>query len=136
MKLIRLEQAQNTVAAICSDRNECETLDFLHAVPTNMTSHARGMRVLFERYAKGGRALLTKELFHEADSAAGIWEFRKGRLRVFCFMDGGSLIIATHGIVKKTQKADRAAVALASSLRDQYLRDKQLQCVVWEDSHK
>ena len=119
-----MERQQNTVAAACSHRGECEVLEFLRTVPSDMAAHAKGMRSLFGRYAQRGRANLTTEMFHEADKQEGIWEFRKGRLRIFCFMDDGRLVIATHGAVKKTQKADRQEIARAVEIKRRYFADK------------
>lgn len=99
-------------------------LEFLRQAPPDMVAHAKGLRVFFVRYARGGRMTLTAEMFHEANKKEGIWEFRKGRLRVFCFMDGGQLIIATHGAIKKTQKADPQDIARAVEIKRRYFADK------------
>lgn len=65
-----------------------------------------GMFALFQRYAAAGRQKLPTAVFHEADRGSGVWQFIKGRLRVFCFIDDGAMVVLTHGMVKKTQKAD------------------------------
>lgn len=100
-------------------------LAFIRQRPADQAASARGFKALFQRYAETGRAGLTTELFHEVDASAGIWEFIKGRLRCFCFMDHAEhLTILTHGVVKKTPKADRQAVAAAVAVKARYLAAK------------
>jgi len=92
------------------------------------------MPALFERYAAAGRLQLTTAVFHEANKQEGIWQFIKGRLRVFCFMDeDGTLLVLTHGAIKKQQKADRQEVARAVRLRDAYLSAKRNGNLEWEN---
>ena len=69
---------------------------------------------------------MTTDWFHEANKQSGIWQFIKGRLRVYCFMDDGDLVILTHGSVKKTQKADPKQIERAVAQKAQYERDKAL----------
>ena len=91
-----------------------------------MKSSAKGFKVLFERYAAMGRQGLTSDMFHEANKEEGIWEFVKGRLRVFCFLDRGDLVILTHGAIKKSQKASHSEVVHAVRVKKEYLADKQI----------
>ena len=59
-----------------------------------------------------------------------IWEFRtlynKIAYRLFAFWDENekSLIVATHGIVKKTGKTPKKEIEKAKQLRDVYLKLK------------
>ena len=78
--------------------------------------------------------LLDPETFKKlADT--DIWEFRtyfnKQRYRVLAFWDKtqpiDTLIIATHGFVKKTQKTPQKEINKALSIRDLYFRSKQKQ---------
>ena len=78
--------------------------------------------------------LLDPETFKKlADTE--IWEFRtyfnKQRYRVLAFWDKtqpiDTLIIATHGFVKKTQKTPQKEINKALSIRDLYFRSKQKQ---------
>lgn len=109
-----------SVAAKTTDSVE----NFLHESSKQWPGHARGCYALFERYAEYGRNGMTADWFHEANKQSGIWQFIKGRLRVYCFMDGGDLIILTHGSVKKTQKADPSQIERAVALKTQYEQDK------------
>ena len=76
--------------------------------------------------------LLDPEVFKKlADS--DIWEFRtyfnKRRYRVLAFWDKGkpidTLVIATHGFIKKTQKTPQKEINKALSIREQYFNSKQ-----------
>jgi hypothetical protein len=134
MKLVILEKGQNqVVAGLEGDEGHetCPVLDFLRNQPANLQGTAKGFRALFKRYADGGRALLTPELFHEASASEGIWEFIKGPLRVFCFQDGGNLVILSHGNRKKRQTANPQDVARAVELRRRYHQAKQTHQLTW-----
>ena len=69
------------------------------------------------------------ELFAKLDGTE-IWEFRtlynKTKYRLFAFWDtqAETLVIATHGIVKKTQKTPKKEIAKAEKLRQAYFKQK------------
>lgn len=60
-----------------------------------------------------------------------IWEFRtlynKTKYRLFAFWDTetDTLVIATHGIVKKTQKTPKKEIAKAEKIRKEYFKEKK-----------
>ena len=72
---------------------------------------------------------IDKELFKKLGDT-GIWEFRTlfngVCYRLFAFWDTeeDALVIATHGIVKKTQKTPAREIARAEALRQEYFNDK------------
>ena len=59
-----------------------------------------------------------------------IWEFRtlynKTAYRLFAFWDKDkdTLVIATHGIIKKTQKTPSKEIAKAEAIRKEYFKNK------------
>ena len=59
-----------------------------------------------------------------------IWEFRtlynKTAYRLFSFWDKDkeTLVIATHGIIKKTQKTPSKEIAKAEAIRKEYFKNK------------
>lgn len=76
--------------------------------------------------------LLDPEAFKKlADT--DIWEFRtlfnKKRYRVLAFWDKAqpvdTLVIATHGFIKKTQKTPQKEINKAISIRELYFKNKQ-----------
>jgi len=78
------------------------------------------------RVSKGERDL---EIFKKLENT-DIWEFRtlyeKTAYRLFAFWDTEeeALIVATHGIIKKTQKTPQKEVAKADAMRKEYFNDK------------
>lgn len=125
MKLRIIEQGKNRVSATLNESGCCEVLDFLATAPSNYQSSAKGFKSLFQRYAQGGRQMLTDATFHEASRENDIWEFIKGQLRIYCFKDSnGQVVILSHGIIKKSQKAKKQDIERAVTLREQYLKAK------------
>ena len=72
---------------------------------------------------------MDKELFKKLDNSE-IWEFRTlfngNCYRLFSFWDTetDTLVIATHGIVKKTQKTPKKEITKAEEIRKQYFELK------------
>ena len=60
-----------------------------------------------------------------------IWEFRtlynKVKYRLFAFWDSqaDTLVIATHGIIKKTQKTPKKEIDKAERIRQEYFKAKK-----------
>lgn len=79
------------------------------------------------RVQKGER---DKELFKKLDGSE-IWEFRtlynKTYYRLFAFWDKdeNTLVVATHGIVKKSQKTPPNEIAKAEGIRKLYFENKK-----------
>lgn len=74
---------------------------------------------------------INNELFKKLENSDGIWEFRtlyqKIAYRLFAFWDTESdtLIVATHGIIKKTQKTPSKEIAKAEKLKEIYFNNKK-----------
>ena len=72
---------------------------------------------------------IDKELFKKLGNSE-IWEFRtlfNGMCyRLFAFWDTEieALVIATHGMVKKTQKTPKKEIEKAERIRQEYFNDK------------
>lgn len=79
-----------------------------------------------DRVAGGER---NNELFKKLDST-DIWEFRtlynKTAYRLFAFWDTDeeTLVITTHGIIKKTNKTPQKEIAKAEDIRKRYFEQK------------
>lgn len=73
---------------------------------------------------------INKELFKKLEDSDGIWEFRtlyqKTAYRLFAFWDTReeTLVIATHGIVKKTQKTPQKEIAKAEEIKRKYFETR------------
>lgn len=133
MKLRLLSQKHFRVASV-AEKSSGGVEEFLHEAAKQWPAHAKGCHALFERYAEYGRQGMMADWFHEADKQCEIWQFKKGRLRVYCFLDDGDLIILTHGSIKKSQKADPKQVERAVILKAQYKRDKALNKIIFLES--
>ena len=100
-----------------------EADEFLYSLPYKVYQ-----KVVYNIH-KVEQGVLDKELFKKLDDT-DIWEFRtlfNGNIyRMFAFWDTETetLIIATHGIIKKTQKTPQKEIAKAESLRKEYFNDK------------
>lgn len=73
---------------------------------------------------------INKDLFKKLENSDGIWEFRtlyrKIAYRLFAFWDTEkeTLVIATHGIIKKTQKTPSKEIAKAEEIKRKYFEIK------------
>lgn len=73
--------------------------------------------------------LIERELFKKLENS-DIWELRTlfngicYRLFAFWDTETEALVIATHGIVKKTQKTPKKEIKKAESIRKEYFEDK------------
>lgn len=73
---------------------------------------------------------IDKDIFKKLENSE-IWEFRTlyngiaYRLFSFWDTDQGTLVVATHGIIKKTQKTPAKEIAKAEALRNEYFNDKK-----------
>lgn len=71
-----------------------------------------------------------QELFKKLEGT-GIWEFRtlyngiKYRLLAFWDTEADTLVVATHGFVKKTQKTPAKEIAKAEAIRKEYFNEKK-----------
>lgn len=72
---------------------------------------------------------MDRELFKKLDGT-DIWEFRTlydgicYRLLAFWDTEKDTLVIATHGFVKKTQKTPQKEIVRAEAIRREYFNDK------------
>lgn len=100
-----------------------EALTFVRSLPLNV------QQKITYNYKKIEHGIVDKELFKKLENSE-IWEFRTlfngNCYRLFSFWDTetGTLIVATHGIVKKTQKTPQKEIAKAEEIRQQYFELK------------
>jgi len=133
-----LESATRKVAAVTEENangsEKCPVTDFLHSQPKERSGTAKGFKSLFERYAEGGRNKLTAALFHEVNNKENIWEFIKGGLRVFCYVDNDEkLVLLSHGALKKKQKVSQKDLKHAISVKKKYLEAKKESNIILEN---
>lgn len=101
-----------------------EAIAFLKSIPY---SAADKMNYIIHRVMAGER---NRELFKKLEKSE-IWEFRalynKTAYRLFAFwdIDEEKLVIATHGIIKKSQKPPAKEIAKADDFRKRYFELKK-----------
>jgi len=85
---------------------------------------------IFFNITKVMNGVKDKELFKKLDGSDDIWEFRtkydgmEYRLLAFWDKDTQRLVIATHGMVKKTWKIPTKEIDRAEALRKKYYESK------------
>ncbi len=100
-----------------------EALEFLRNIPEQVRDK---FNYNIHRIAKGEK---NSEIFKKLDGT-DIWEFRtlynKTAYRLFAFWDKEkeTLVIATHGFIKKTQKTPSREIAKAEAIRKEYFKNK------------
>lgn len=123
MQLQRLPfRGKYTLLAVCDNHGEPELLKFFESLGANLEKNADHMLQLLERVAATGPPRNT-DISHSIQD--DIWEFIKGRLRVFWFYDEGHVVVCTHGIVKKSQKTPAQAIEHAKNARSVYFEAKK-----------
>ncbi len=100
-----------------------EALAFVRSLPQKVQEK------ITYNYLKIEQGIMDKELFKKLDGS-DIWEFRTlfngNCYRLFSFWDTetDTLVIATHGIIKKTQKTPTKEIIKAEETRKQYFEQK------------
>lgn len=102
-----------------------EARDFIQSLAKDVR---RKIGTNIRRVQKGERDV---ELFKKLEGAE-IWEFRtvynKTCYRLFAFWDRDSdaWVVATHGIVKKTQKTPIKEISKAEEIKKRYFENKKI----------
>ena len=100
-----------------------EALTFVRSLPLKV------QQKITYNYKKIEHGIVDKKKKKKIENSE-IWEFRTlfngNCYRLFSFWDTetGTLIVATHGIVKKTQKTPQKEIAKAEEIRQQYFELK------------
>lgn len=83
---------------------------------------------------KAANGYMDKEIFKKLDST-DIWESRtlyKGiqyRLLAFWDTESETLVVVTHGFIKKTQKTPRKEISKAETMRKMYFESKKQRAI-------
>lgn len=95
--------------------------DFLSDENADFLANRAALVELLEMVSVDGLNGLPTALCHLADQKNGIYEFVKGRLRLYFFKGvNGDIAVCTVGTVKKTQKVDPAMVDAAKKMKAEY----------------
>ncbi|RHU26133.1 type II toxin-antitoxin system RelE/ParE family toxin [Parabacteroides sp. TM07-1AC] len=99
-----------------------EAIDFLDSIDVKARA-----KIMYN--VNKSKFVLDKELFKKLDGT-DIWEFRSVyngiayRLLAFWDTEKDTLVIATHGFIKKTQKTPLKEIVKAKEIRKQYFDSK------------
>lgn len=91
----------------------------------------KAQQKIYYNIFKVEEGVMEVEIFKKLENTE-IWEFRTlyngvcYRLLAFWDTDEDTLIIATHGIIKKTQKTPAKEIAKAENIRSEYFKHKGL----------
>ncbi len=123
MVLFQLHNRSDTLYhlfAVGSTNRKCELLEFLNKLEENYRANRDDLYLLLDRIARDGPPRIA-DICHKVSRE--IWVLVKGDLRIFWFYgEERRMIICTHGIIKKDQKAKRA-IKHAEEIREAYLRE-------------
>lgn len=104
------------------DEEHCQVLEFLEKLDEESNTDANRLRDLILRTADHGP---TQNIHHYRLLEDKIWEMKAPNgSRIFWFYDANRIIICTHGMVKKKQKANRQDIEKAKLIRQQYLAER------------
>jgi len=123
MKLLRLAREKWDVLAVCDEDWTCQVVEFLLGLEGKSRSGEKMLHLLRQRVASAGpprNIEISKEL------EDGIFEFRRGQVRVLWFYDAGRVVVCTHGIWKQEQKLPKREIRKAKDIRTRYWRAKSV----------
>jgi len=128
MIALRFARATWDVLLLADDKGRCEVLGVLE---TQVDAGGKGMVALLERVARHGPPTNNVDLSSPLDD--GIFEFRKGAVRLLWFYDGGRVVVGCNAYKKQGQKLPSRHLDTAKSRRDAYLNAKRAGTLEIED---
>ena len=106
-----------------ADGVSCPVLEFLREQSEIKPDQVANLAALLERTALDGPST-NETKFKKVEGSKGLFEFKSYQMRLYCFFDGGNLIICTNGAVKKRDKANPADLVRAEEWRNLYFAAK------------
>lgn len=104
------------------DGETCPAEEFLLCGEESTRSSREGLLLFLKHVSENGIHNVPAAWTREVDKRNKIFEFKKGDLRLFFFKgENGQITVCTSGVLKKSQKVDKAAVTHAVKLKDQYM---------------
>jgi hypothetical protein len=97
MKLRGIARGSWVVLAVCSDRGDCQLVEFLNELGGGASAEARKLMAVLTRASQQGPPRSKQRSNTLGD---GIFEFKSGSLRALYFYDGERLIVCSHGFLQ------------------------------------
>ncbi|WP_315807506.1 type II toxin-antitoxin system RelE/ParE family toxin [Pseudomonas sp. C9-3] len=98
---------------------------FMDELAANFNSNVAGLVRMMEIHSESGSDEFNTKQCHYVDQGECIYEYIKGRLRVFWFEDDDRVVVCTHGIIKKDQKTPKREVERSIRAKRLYLSAKE-----------
>ena len=100
---------------------KCLVQDFFDSLPGKVAQKVAWVLSLLEDLE-----VVPSTYFKKLTGTEEIWEcriqFASNAYRIFCFFEGNSVVILTHGFAKKTQKTPQQEIERAEAYRRDYLK--------------
>jgi len=100
---------------------QCPVQEFLDSLSGKTAQKISWVLRLIEEHD-----VVPSSYFKKLVSTEEIWEcriqFGSNEYRIFAFFDGNSVVVLTHGLIKKTQKTPRREIERAEAYRRDYLQ--------------
>ncbi|OGP33227.1 MAG: hypothetical protein A2X88_05880 [Deltaproteobacteria bacterium GWC2_65_14] len=104
-----------------TEDGEVPVKKFLDSLPGKVAQKVSWVLMLVEELD-----ILPATYFKKLVGSEDIWEcrtqFGSNEYRILCFHAGGSVLVLTHGFVKKTQKTPAKEIERAETYKRDYLR--------------
>ena len=115
-----------TVSFYQTAAGKCPIRDFLDSLPAKVAQKVTWVLNLVE-----DMDIVPATYFKKLVGTEEIWEcrvrFGSNSYRIFCFFHGNSVVILTHGFMKKSQKTPNMEIKKAEAYRREFLkRSKKL----------
>jgi phage-related protein len=104
---------------------------FLDSLGANLKASGSGILVMMEAHSEAGAEQFNVSQCHYVDQRDQIYEYIKGRIRVFWFEDVDRVVICTHGIIKKDQKTPKPEIDRAKRIKRDYLEAKSASEIIF-----
>jgi phage-related protein len=102
-------------------RGNCPIKEFLDSLPSKAAQKVAWVLSLLEDLD-----IVPSSYFKKLVGTEEIWECRvqsgSNTYRIFCFFLGNSVVVLTHGVVKKSQKTPRQEIEKAETYRKDFLK--------------
>jgi phage-related protein len=103
-----------------TDEGRCPVREFIDSLPGKAAQKVVWTLSLLEELGT-----LSAAYFKKLVNSDDIWEVRvslgSDAYRIFCFFAGNSIVVLTHGLVKKTQKTPPREIERAEECKRKYL---------------
>ena len=104
------------------DGDTCPAEEFITKGEATTEKLREGLITMLRFVAANGLDKTPAAWKHEANKQKKIYEFRKGRLRLFFFKGkDGQIAVCTGGTLKDGKKSDPTCVSKASEWREEYM---------------